>query len=59
MTINHEKDGASSCLQDLDDDLENGKVKVLESNTLIECKVMDSNSPEQNICNTLSSESFW
>ena len=59
MTMNIEKHSKSSCLQDPDDDLENGKVKVLESNTLIEPKVIDSNSPEQNICNTLSSESFW
>ena len=59
MTMNIEKHSTSSYLQDLGDDVENGQVKALESNTLIEPKVMDSNSAEQNICNNLSSESFW
>ena len=59
MSMEIEKHTASSCLQDLNDDLENGRVKVLESNTLIEPKEMDSDSPERNISNNLSSESFW
>ena len=59
MSMEIEKHTASSCLQGLNDDLEYGKVKVLESNTLIEPKEMDSDSPERNISNNLSSESFW